>query len=94
MLMESGCGSAGSLRAGLLGRRDVVCAEEVAIDSGDAGRWRLGGLVGGHVFTEPLVFVCFCRSRGGDGSGGVGSRLSKAIPVGLVDLGSPWTCGW
>ena len=38
VLMESGCGSAGSLSAGLLFRRDVVCAEEVADDSGDAGR--------------------------------------------------------
>ena len=47
VLMESGCGSAGSLSAGLLFRRDVVCAEEVAIDS----RWGLGGLVGGYVLT-------------------------------------------
>jgi hypothetical protein len=38
VLMESGCGSAGSLSAGLLFRRDIVRAEEVADDSGDAGR--------------------------------------------------------
>ncbi len=51
VFMESGCGSAGSLSAGLLLRRDAFCAEEVAVDSGDAGRWRLGGRVGGCVVT-------------------------------------------
>ena len=51
VLMESGCGSAGSLSAGLLFRRDVVCAEEVAVDFGDAGRWRLESRVGGYVVT-------------------------------------------
>ena len=49
VLMESGCGSAGSLSAGWLFCHDVVCAEEVADDSGDAGRWRLEGRVGGYV---------------------------------------------
>ena len=93
VLMDSGCGSAGSLSAGLLFRRDVFCAEEVAVDSGDAGRWRLGGRVGGYVLTWPLVLVWFCRSCVGDGRGGVGGRLGNAVRVGLVDLGSPWTCG-
>ena len=51
LFMESGCGSAGSLSAGLLLRRDAFCAEEVAVDSGDDGRWRLGGRVGGFVVT-------------------------------------------
>ena len=48
---ESGCGFAGSLSAGLLLRRDVVWAEEVADNSGDAGRLRLEAWVGGHVVT-------------------------------------------
>ncbi len=51
VLMDSGCGSAGSLSAGLLFRGDVFCAEEVAVDSSDANRWRLGGRVGGYVVT-------------------------------------------
>jgi len=51
VLMESGCGSAGSLSAGLLLRRDAFCAEEVAVDSGDAGCWRLESRVGGYVVT-------------------------------------------
>ena len=95
VLMESGCGSAGSLRAVLLFRRDAVCAEGVVVDSGDAGLWRLGGRVGGYVVvTWPLVFVWFCWSCVGDCRGGVGGRLGSAVRVGLVDLGSPWTCGW
>ena len=40
--MESGCGSAGSLSAGSLLRRDVFCAEEVVGNSALA----LGRLVG------------------------------------------------
>jgi hypothetical protein len=48
---ESGCGSAGSFSAGVLVRRDVFCAEEVEVGSGDAGRWRFGGLLGGYVVT-------------------------------------------
>ena len=51
VFMESGCGSAGSLSAGVLLRRDTFCTGEVAVDSGDAGRWRLGGRVGGFVVT-------------------------------------------
>ena len=51
VLRESGCGSAGSLRAGVLVRRDVFGAEEVEVDSGDACRWRFGGLLGGYVLT-------------------------------------------
>ena len=86
---ESGCGSAGSFSAGVVVRRDVFLAEEVEMDSGDAGRWRFGGLLGGYVVTYPLVLVWFCRSRGGDGCGGVGCLLGNAVLVGLVDLGSP-----
>jgi len=48
---ESGCGSAGSFSAGVLVRRKVFCAEGVAVDSGDAGRWRFVGLLGGYVVT-------------------------------------------
>ena len=48
---ESGCGSAGSLSAGLLLRRGVVCAEEFAGNSGDAGRLRLETWVGWYVVT-------------------------------------------
>jgi hypothetical protein len=39
--MESGCGSAGSLSAGLLLRRDVVCAEEEVADKSGCA-WKLG----------------------------------------------------
>ena len=49
VLMESGCSSAGSLSAGLLLRRDVVCTEEVVDDFDDAWRLRLEGWVGGYV---------------------------------------------
>ena len=48
---ESGCGSAGSFSAGVLVRRDVFCAEGVEVGSGDAGRWRFVGLLGGYVAT-------------------------------------------
>ena len=91
---ESGCGSAGSLSAGLLLRRDVFCVEEVVGNSGDAGRLRLEDWLGGYVVTWPLVpmwlFSCSC---GVDGRGGVGGRVGRAVRVGLVDRGSPWTWG-
>ena len=48
---ESWCGSAGSLSARWLLRRDVVGAEEVAGNSGDSGRLRLEDWVGGYVVT-------------------------------------------
>ena len=48
---ESGCGSAGSFSVGVLVLRDVFCAEEFEVDSGDAGRWRFGCLLGGYVVT-------------------------------------------
>ncbi len=44
---ESGCGSAGSLSAGLILRRDMFCTEEVVGNSGDAGRLRLENWLGG-----------------------------------------------
>ena len=48
---ESGCGSAGSFSAGLLLRREVLCAEVVVGSSGDAGRVRLEDWLGGYVVT-------------------------------------------
>ena len=88
VLLESGCGSAGSLSAGLLFRLDVVFAEEVADNSGDAGRWRLKGRVGRYVAMQPLVVLWLCRcSCVGDGRGGGDGRLGKVVRVGLVDRG-------
>ena len=48
---ESGCGSAGSLSAGLLLRRDVFFVEEAVCNSGEAGRLRLEDWLGGYVVT-------------------------------------------
>ena len=42
MLMESGCGSAGSLSAGLLFRRDVVRKLQMITVMLVAGAWKVG----------------------------------------------------